>query len=601
MVKELFGGPDEVEDSQIVEILNSYRLEAVQNRQGGPSSRDEKWEENLNLYWNRFDFSKKADWQSKEVLPEVPGFVDRFAAALKEAIVSVPEGFYTVVDPTDKDGDLAQVIKRIEDAWLSVCGENQNGHPLSFPAVFEEQVKLGAMMACCAAVTWKTDHGMGRVAIESVDPRTVWLDHTYRNLYRVRRMEIDRHKLVEMAERKDRRGRSIFNLPGLHELTTSLVAEEAAKREALTGVGQQVLADRKPITLDEYKATVVTPEGQVVEKDGLFVVANEKFLIRGPEKNPFWHGHDWLIFSPLVTVPFSVYGRSYMDDFGCLAKTFNEMTNLILDATRTSALKAFALVPSLLLNPEQAEGGLHPNKTFLLEEGQRAGDFFQELDLGTLPAEAVRVWQALKSELTEGAKLNEIGLGQFAPKSRTSATEVAETMQNSGAAIRSVAKTIEVRFLDQCLDLVWKTGLQHASIKDKVLMDAAGPEMFQALFQRRKELVKRPITFQARGISMLIQRSQLLRSLMGVMQVIGSSEVLVQEFLKTVDMGRLIKVLFELSGVDLYKLQASEREKLMRAAAEPLGAAAEGAAGAKPPSSGAAGEVQDVVKALGVG
>ncbi len=35
----------------IVEILEGYRKEAVDNRKGGLNPRDQKWAENLDLYW----------------------------------------------------------------------------------------------------------------------------------------------------------------------------------------------------------------------------------------------------------------------------------------------------------------------------------------------------------------------------------------------------------------------------------------------------------------------------------------------------------------------------------------------------------------------
>src|SRR5690242_7401989 len=68
------GGADY--NTEIVNILTTYKEEAKNARLGGMNPRDAKWEENLNLYWNRYDFSQKADWQSKEIMPEVPAYVD---------------------------------------------------------------------------------------------------------------------------------------------------------------------------------------------------------------------------------------------------------------------------------------------------------------------------------------------------------------------------------------------------------------------------------------------------------------------------------------------------------------------------------------------
>src|SRR5262249_55554242 len=157
---------------------------------------------------------------------------------------------------------------------------------LDFSTVFEEQMKLGSLMACSAIVTWKWDTPDGRVAIETVDPRFVWLDHTYRNLYRIRRVEIDRHEFKNMVLEKDRSGKHIWNIPKTNRLIlgqsnveyNSLVSgqdvyDQAYKME-LSGHGQTVMTSRHPIVMDEYIATVVGPNGEVLADKSLMVVAN---------------------------------------------------------------------------------------------------------------------------------------------------------------------------------------------------------------------------------------------------------------------------------------------------------------------------------------
>jgi hypothetical protein len=552
------------ENSKIVQSLVGYWQEADNNRRSGLNPRDDKWSQNLDLYWNRHDFSRKAAWQAKEIMPEVPSFVDRFAAALKEALVATPTGFYDVVDPYDQENDLASAIKRMEDVWLSTIGVSQTGGHLSFPAVFEEQMKLGALMACCGVVTWRD----GRVALDAVDPRNVWLDHTGRNLYRIRRVALDLIDLQDMMGQKDSKGMPLFNPEGIMGMVEDVRLNAQAEAEALTGTGQQVMSTRHPIVLDEYRATVIGMDGKPLARDGLFVVGNNKFLIRGPEKNPFWHDKDWLVYAPLVTAPLSVYGRSYMEDFGTLAVTFTELTNLILDAVHTSAINAYTMVPSMLMNPEQATEGISPGKVFLLGDGYDPKQFATKLELGTLDQGAFQVWQAIKSELTEAAGINEIGMGQFAPNSRTSATEISATQQSSSALVRSVAQTVETRFLDPVLDLIWKTGVQHARLDDQRLAAACGENLYPVIMGRRKQLLAHPTTFQARGISTMIQNSQTLQKVLALMQIIGASEPLMAAFMQVIDPGKLLSYLMRLNNIDVTKMQPSMREQMVRGLTE---------------------------------
>lgn len=560
----------ELEQEKIVQVLQGYKTEAEHARSSGPNPRDAKWGQNVDLYWGRYDFSEKASWQAKEVMPEVPQHVDRFSAACKEALLSAPDDFYTVQDPADRDGDLAMAIRRALNVWLSICGRNQNGGILAFPSVFEEQVKLGAMMTTCSTVLWKHDVPGGRVAVESVDPRHVWLDPTFRNLYRIRRIELDWHDLKAMAKLKDSKGRPLFHTDQLEMVVASAEHEFAAVEQERTGEGRLPPMARPTVVLDEYLATVATPDGQTAYENQLFVVANDQFLIRGPEKNPFWHEKDWLLMAPLVNVPLSVYGRSYMEDFGSVAKTFNELTNMILDATFVSGMKVYTMVPDMLRDPGQALTGIQPFKTFLLEEGYAAKDFLSEVEMGQLSPDAVRVWEGMKNELREAAKFNEIGVGQLAPNSRTTATEIAETQSSTTAFVRSVAESIEVGWLNPTLDLIWKTGLQHVPRDSRAMRAAVGEDMWNALWSNRKELVSRPITFQARGISTMIQKARILKSLLSLLQIVAASDVLLQEFLRVVDTTRLVEVMFELSDVDLHKLQASQRTQLIRSVVEQM-------------------------------
>lgn len=586
----------------IVAALESYRIEAELNRRGGPNNRDDKWEENLNLYWNRYDFGDKANWQAREVMPEVPQYVDRFAAALKEALVASDTGFYTVRDPSDTENDMAEAIKRVTDVWLSRAGRNQMGQVSPFPIVFEEQMKLGSLMATSAVVTWKNDVPKGRVAIETVDPRFVWLDHTNRNLYRMRRVELDLTDLKDMCVEDSQRRNPIYDMENMHALITGLEVEMQQKKEEASGHGAQVSSGRSPVILDEWIATVVDNQGNKIADRSLMVVANNKHLIRGPEKNPFWHGTDWLVFAPLVTVPLSVYGRSYMEDFGAIARTFTNLTNMLLDATYMSSLKAFAAVPSMLIDPTQANEGVTANKLFLLEEGTSAKDFIQALDLGTLSPDGMRMWQEMKRELSEAAGINEIGLGQFAPKGRTSATEISAAEQNSSALIRSLSKTIEYRHLNPILDLTWKTGLQHADVNDPMLAAAAGPEMWQAMMARRREFIERPITFQANGLTAMIRKGQMLRALMQLLGIVAQNDILMQAFLKKVSIDKLLAKLFEYSDIDMHSIATTEREQMVGQVMQGIQAAEQQAGGGQPqPGGGAAeGEMGNLLQGMGL-
>jgi hypothetical protein len=117
---------------------------------------------------------------------------------------------------------------------------------------------------------------------------------------------------------------------------------------------------------------------------------------------------------------------------------------------------------------------------------------------------------------------------------------------------------------------------------------------------RKREFVSAPFTFQARGISSMIRRSQQLQSLLNILQVIAQNPQLLQAFMQMIDVNKLTKLLFRLSNVDLTKLEPTAREKLMAAVAQPMGQQ-QAAVGPGQPSPGAVAQLQPVAQQLGIG
>ncbi len=549
---------------EVLSLLMGYKTEGQEARKSGPDARDKVWDENVDLYWNRFDWSDKADWQAREVMPEAPVFVDRWAAAMSEALTTNDEWFTAVV-PGDKEGDLTSAIVRFMRVLLGRCGRNQLGQVIGFETVFEEQMKMGALMAACASVTWKDGGKRGYVSVEAFDPRNLWFDPKGRGLYRFRRTEVDLHDLVKLAKTKGSDEKTLYKLEAINRLVAQVSTEMQKDRESSTGHGGEVTSKRKPIILDEYLCTIIDNEGIVVAENQLCVVANDVELIRGPEVNPFWHKRDWMVYTPLITVPLAPYGKSYMENWSGLARAYVEMTNLILDGTRTSAMNAFAGDPSQLENTTQLTEGVSPNKYFVLSEDGSAEKFIAKIELGRLPPEVIAVWQGLKKELQEGSNQSELALGQFPTKSRITAREVEGAERGGAALIASMSRTVEGRHLEPQLNLIWRTALQHMDENDTETAKIVGEEMYAAIFSARKELAEDAVTFPVRGISAVIERGQKLQRLLNALQVIGQSEIMTVAFFKSVPAKVLNRQLLKLFGIDMSEFKLSEREEQLQA------------------------------------
>jgi hypothetical protein len=563
---ELDAEPDvdaaRIDEAEIVKVLDSYRVEAEEARRSGPNPRDDIWRANWDRYWGRYDHSKKAPWQSKHVMPESPQLVDRWAAAMREALDSGDEWF-TPVDEGGQDSPIVPHIRKLMNVVLSRCASTPDGHRADFASVFEDQMKMGALMALCASVQWKEGRKGGWLSIDTVDPREVWYDPQLRNLYRRRRYTQDRHELMALVKRYQ----DLYNEEAVKNLQDGLAqTDERVDKERSSGSGQGKggTPGRRTVTIDEWLCDVILPDGTVAASNALVVVANERHIIRGPEANPFWHERDWLVFTPMVAVPLSIYGRTYMEDWADAADAFVEMTNLILDGVFTTTLRAFAVNAHALEDPTQILDGLAPNTLFQLAEdaGVDPRKFMSEIDLGSLPAESFQIWQALKQEMREGAKLSEVSLGQAAPNARTTAFEISTVQQSGSSMIRSMARTIESRFLEPLLQIVWQTTLQEMDFLDYEL--ELGKETAAMFDARREEFSERKIEFRVRGISGLVDRQSKLQRLLQFLQIASQNELLMHQLLQNIDPQTLLLKLFELFGLDPADFKPTEREMMLR-------------------------------------
>lgn len=546
-------GLEGVQPEQIAQWLEGQWQEAIAGREGGTHPRDTVWQGHYDQYWGRYDTSKKAEWQAREVMPEVPAFVDRFAAGMKRALTSSGD-FFDVEDPTDTERDLAGAVERIERVWLDRCGIGLGGHAVSFASVFEDVMKLGALALAPMRVT----QGPTGPRVAAVDPMRLWWDPTGRGMYRVWRYEVDKHELVAMGKRPG------YDAAAIEKLASQV--DELHRNDDLRrkGTSEEIISNRKPVYIDEFYGTIVNDEGEVVARNALTMRANGTTIIRGPEANPFWHGRDMIVATPLVTVPLAPYGRAYAENMASVARTFVEMTNLILDATFMGSMKVFTMVPEMLLNPAQAKEGVFPGVTFMLQDGMDAKQFLQSVDTGTLGNEAVAVWETLKRELEMAAMSSSLEFGQFAPKGRTSAKEIGEVTQGPSEQLASMAETVEQRLLEPVLQLVWQTGLQFAKRDDPVLIRAAGPELWDVLWQRRKELIARDVTFRVRAVSSTVEKSQKLRKILELLQIVFSNPMFAQLFIAKYPMDRVLELIFSLANVDLHSAKLSPREQMLQ-------------------------------------
>jgi hypothetical protein len=318
----------------------------------------------------------------------------------------------------------------------------------------------------------------------------------------------------------------------------------------------------------------------------MIVMGDERSILRGPIRNPFWHGRDWRVAAPLIQIPFSVYGRSWVEGFRGLVDTYTSMTNLILDASFIEAMKAFMVWPDALEDPTQADS-IHAGKTYLASDQVQTGTpFIQTVDTGRLSPTTFTAWQALQQLIREATSQNELSLGQLPPKGDITATEIVGAQQGQSQLIRSMARDLEQRVVAPILDLLWSVGLQFLDPDDKRMRQDLGPETFDMMVAQKTDFRDRRIRFKANGISASLEKADKVRAKLSILQTVSDNQFLLQLFQQKYSMERLVGSILADMGVDLTDLELTADERA-RAEVANQQAAAQNAAGAGPSGGGA--------------
>ena len=573
--------------SQIATILQGYLTEAREGR----TERDRVWQGQWDLYWQNMDFSQKAPWQSQVVMPQGPQFIERFAAAMKQALMQAGKEWYTIDAPPGMSRELLPAVKLILDYWLDRAGMTATTPALGFPVVFEDAMKMAAISKFEIAVTSKdlqviapkvqrteeppmmlgdeptvtqqvvhVETTRTIVDIEAVEPLTVWRDPRGRGMYRLRLIEMDLYQLKALAQQTDAQGNDIWFADEIAKLTAATDPELDAQRNRKSGGDPVVngMPGRKTVMLHEFYGDLVDEQGELVMRNCLAYLANENFCVRGPEPCPYWHGQDPLIGGAVIRVKDSTYGKSYVESWASLAVTFTEMSNLIFDATYMATMKAFAGDITVLENPEQMREGVHPNKFFQLEAGRKLEDFMAGLDLGRLPKESFDVWNGTKDLLQEGAMLNDILLGNIPDKGDVKATEVMQASKSGAAFMQSIAQTVQLTCLEPVLNLVWKTALQVTDFNvETELRDALGEvgvKLAAMTPEERLRMIGGPYTFTVRGLSAVMERQEKIQRLLAALSQIFGNQALAQAFMQRFDISALPEKILTAFGVDASEL-----------------------------------------------
>lgn len=583
-------------DEELAQFFNNAFTTADEARK----PREAVWKESWQLYMGQYDWSGKADWQSKSNIPKVRTAVDRTAAAFRRSLIRLKQ-FYQVESESQLGREKGLFSIQLLDYWLGRS---------NFTEEFTTSVKTGLVTSMSILkVFWdwtpetvfdvdtdtkyeprkefgvevgldanksvqlkEYDRVVGKFCVKAVDPFRFWILPRFQGNAVFEQTEMQLSDLEILAER------GIYSKSAIKEIKQKRMeayrtAQEEAKRKGENAESASIFF--KPVELFHYWGDIYNDEGECKMRNATFTIADKEIIIRKPRKNPFFHGKVPYVWGSPFIVPFSTYNRGMVEDVTGLATMITELANLVVDGAQFEAAKGFEVDIDLLNDRGDLRDGIYPG-VVLPKKGLQSGPVDKKLitpiDTGKVPTESIGVLGLLTNEFNDAMNITLPGLNTTKKASRTTAKEAEIRSSGGFEGIEDAARTIEETLVNPFLEIAIKTIYQfhddyimprlieNFSQTSSLLRDMTSEERYVTMVGDH--------SFKARGISLLFDKQQNLQRVIEFMQLAGS----IPGVLQKVNIDAFLEEIFNSMGWNPNKMLLQQQQPVSTPA-EPAGPA----------------------------
>lgn len=496
-------------------------------------------------YLNRWDFSKKADWQSQRRLAKFTMAVERLTAVISR-LLTLSKEWFTLRAMTPRKAGWITFAKK----WVRFMLE----HPrVSFKKLFKQSLKTALLAHFMATmITWEiggypnpdmpkkpeqtagfldnvpmtpftpaggaSKDAFGQLEqfmrLENLNPFKVLLDPSGR-----RRGLIIERTYTRAEYRMEAEARTWLNTEAVLESEYAGAEEDNADEADRKDQPSESIPDNIKIWecwfdhLSDERGDLAIPT-----RNFYCVIANEEHIAVPPTPNPFWHGEIPVITASLIDIPWSVYHVSPMGLALDPIELWVDFMNLCIDHFHQAMIGVKEINMSILHPDEEQEGllNLFPGRA-LKKNGD--GQLIANMQPGETPQALPFFIQWLNTEMGEYSALRDAGTQGALPRARMSGQEFQMRAADAGTLLDSWFETLETDWIVPVLTLCYKTSLQFTP--DDVwaeflqqymeqLPDEA-PKMKPLLemsAEERYKLLANDLAFECRAFSAIFDRQQ---------------------------------------------------------------------------------------------
>ena len=577
-------------DLTIITEIRRCRLEAEE------AKRDRLWRNKINrdIYLGRQDWEHKEDGQSTEFLPKMAVSVEQMCSFIKKGLVRLGDYFTITLDRSLQSKVSGNELREVLKCFLDDLWANGNNGSSNFVTVISDGIKVALMESL---MILKVHGGMQttrtyrfekanratqqaednlvldeveqwRLRIDLVRPEDYYPDPTGNGLYEIHRVERDLHEVIAASQGPN----AIYDeavVKQLIDVDYPRPMDEERQDEARNQPETTNPSHRKRVVLDEFWGTLLNQDGTIAHRNIVCTIANDKFIIRKPEPNPFWHQESPFVAEPLIRVPFSVWHKALYDHAAELNLSINEFFNLILDGGLAAVWGTRQVRVEDLEDPGQVAGGIPQGATLAVKQTlPHNAKVVETVTTGNVPQDAMQTYEAINREYTAAALTNELKLGQLPPK-RVLATEIVEASQSQSVTLDGLISDVENNIIKVALRKAFLTILQNAddipehqftstiSQMTAMLIMRASPEERFATFAGKSQ-------FRVSGLTESMAKAMDFQKKMALAQAAGSNPLLMQPFMTEMSPSKFLNGLIKDTGLnpDEFKMDDEEKKRV---------------------------------------
>lgn len=572
----------------VVKAIDSFYNQAYDAR----IDRIWKNKQNRDIFLGRQDWGGKIEGQSTEFLPKVGTSSEQMSAFIRKGLIQFGSWFTVEVDSSIKPSITGKQIEVLLMSFLDNLWAGNN-RTTDFSTVLSDAVKNGLHESL---MIFKVHGGMRktrkfvaergnieltdgqpkrgqdtlkieedsewRLRIDLIRPEDYYPDPTGNGLFEIHELEKDLHEVVASADEGTYIKSVVDELIGVdfpRQMDQERRPEAMNQREAVSP------SFRKRVRLREFWGTLLNSDGTVVHENVVATVANEKYLIRPPEPNPFWHQESPFVAAPLVRVPWSVWHKALYDDAANLNLAINDLFNLMIDGGIASVWGTRQIRLGDLEDPDQASGGVGQAATLAVKDTLPHGmKVMETVSNGQVPQDAMAMFQFLNKEFAQAALTSEIKMGNI-PNKEVRATEVIEAGQSQATTLDGILVDLEKNVINQLLRKSWMTVLQNAdNFPQDVLMGQidkrAALLIMRASPAERFALFAGMSKFKTFGLSATMGMAREFQKLMALNQAISQNPLLLQAFMQKFDPVKTIDFMMKIINFNPENIQKDSEQ-----------------------------------------